>query len=67
MSQFRAFEFTYSAAETYTGVRGTLIGPWTTHQVVMTSNGQSGGTVEAGSPVLWNGGRNFGTWVRAAA
>jgi hypothetical protein len=66
-SQFRAFEFTNSAAETYTGVRRTLTGPWTTSQVVMTSNGQSSGAVEASSPVLWDGGRNFGTWSRAAA
>jgi len=63
-SQFRAFEFTDSAAETYTGHKGTLTGPWTTSQVVMTSNGRSNGTVKASSPVLWNGGRNFGTWVR---
>lgn len=66
-SQFRAFEFTHSAAETYTGHGGTLIGPWTTSQVVMTSNGQSSGTVEANSPILWDSGRAFGTWVRAAA
>jgi len=62
--KFRAFEFTGSAAETYTGHKGTLTGPWTTSQVVMTSNGRSSGTVRASSPVLWNGGRNFGTWVR---
>jgi hypothetical protein len=66
-AQFRAFEFTHCAAETYSGDRSTLTGPWTTTQVVMTSNGQSTGTVEASSPVLWDGGRNFGTWVRAAA
>jgi hypothetical protein len=65
-TQFRAFEFTNSAVETYTGARGTLTGPWTTSQVVMTSNGQSSGAVEASSPVLWDGGRNFGTWARAA-
>lgn len=63
--QFRAFAFTGSAATTYTGVRGTLTGPWTTSQVVMTSNGTSTGTVEASNPVLWDGGANFGTWVRA--
>jgi hypothetical protein len=63
-SRFRAFEFTESAAQTYTGHKGTLTGPWTTSQVVMTSNGRSSGTVKASSPVLWNGGRNFGTWVR---
>lgn len=66
-SQFRAFDFTNSAVETYTGARGTLTGPWTTSQVVMTSNGQSSGTVEASNPALWDGGRNFRTWVRAAA
>jgi hypothetical protein len=65
--QFRAFEFTNSVAETYTGVRAALTGPWTTSQVVMTSDGQSSGRVEASSPVLWDGGRNFGTWVRATA
>jgi hypothetical protein len=66
-SQFRPFEFTGSAAQTYSGHEGTLIGAWTTHQVVMTSNGRANGTVEASSPVLWDGGRNFGTWLRVTA
>jgi hypothetical protein len=63
-SQFQAFAFTNSAATTYTGIRSTLTGPWTTSQVVMTSNGKSTGTVEASNPVLWDGGANFGTWIR---
>lgn len=66
-SRFRAFEFTHSVVVTSSGHRGTLTGPWTTSQVVMTSNGNSSGQVEATSPVLWNGGHNFGTWVHAAS
>jgi hypothetical protein len=63
-NQFRVLPFTDAAATTFTGDHGTMTGPWTTSQVVMTSNGKSSGIVEANSPVLWDGGRNFSTWVQ---
>jgi hypothetical protein len=65
-AQFAAFRFTDSAATTRTGHRGTLLGPWTTRPIVMTSNGQAHGAVEASSSALWDGGRNFSVWVRTA-
>jgi hypothetical protein len=63
-SQFRAFPFTGSAATTETGDHGTMTGPWTTSQLVM-DGGTKGSPIEANCPILWNGGRNFSTYVRA--
>jgi hypothetical protein len=64
-SQFPAFDFTQSAATTYTGSRGTLTGPWTTSQIIMT-NPSTTSPILASNPVLWDGGANFGTWIRAS-
>lgn len=52
---------------TYSGVHGTLLGPWTTYQVIDTTTGTAAGAVVISSPVLWNNGQNFGVWLRAAA
>jgi hypothetical protein len=59
---FRAFAFTNAAATTATGDRGTMIGPWTTSQVVLGKKGQAPG---ADCPVLWDGGANFSAWILA--
>jgi hypothetical protein len=64
-SQFQAFDFTQSAATTYTGSRGTLTGPWMTSQIIMTNAGTTS-PILASNPVLWDGGANFGTWIRAS-
>jgi hypothetical protein len=63
--QFQAFDFTQSAATTYTGTRGTLTGPWMTSQIIMT-NASTTSPILASNPVLWDGGANFGTWIRAS-
>jgi hypothetical protein len=63
--QFQGFEFTQSAATTYTGTRGTLTGPWMTSQIIMTNAGTTS-PILASNPVLWDGGANFGTWIRAS-
>lgn len=63
-SSVRAFSYTGSAATTATGDRGTMTGPWTTSQVIMTANGKASDPVEANGPVLWDNGANFSTWIR---
>lgn len=62
-SSFRALEFTNCSFTTYGGTKGTLTGPWTTNEWILTSDGTSSGKVEMTSPVVWNNGYNFGTWI----
>src|SRR6266540_3650479 len=63
----RLWAFSGTRVTTYTGVHGTLLGPWTTHQVIDTTTGTSAGAVVISSPVLWNSGQNFGVWLRTTA
>jgi hypothetical protein len=63
----RLWAFSGTRVTTYTGVRGTLLGPWTTNQVIDTTTGTSAGAVVISSPVLWNNGQNFGVWLRTTA
>jgi hypothetical protein len=63
----RLWAFSSTRVTTYTGVRGTLLGPWTTNQVIDTTTGTSAGAVVISSPVLWNNGQNFGVWLRTTA
>lgn len=64
-SSFRAFAFSGTALTTYTGQHGTLSNLGTAHEQIMTSDGTSKGTVEANAPVLFNGGTQFGAWLRS--
>ncbi len=61
----RLWQFTNSRVTTYTGVHGTILGPWTTNEVIGTTTGTSAGTVVVSPSGLWNGGANFGVWLRA--
>ena len=61
----RLVEFTDSRMTTSTGAHGTLTGPWTTSQYITTTGGTAAGTVKASPSDLWNGGANFGVWLRA--
>lgn len=61
----RMLEFTGSHVTTYTGAHGTLTGPWATWQYITTIGGTAAGTVTASPSGLWNGGENFGVWLRA--
>ena len=61
----RSWEFTSSRVTTYTGAHGTILGPWTTNELIATSTGTSTGRVVASPSGLWNGGANFGVWLRA--
>jgi hypothetical protein len=63
----RLWAFKDTRVTTYSGVHGTLLGPWTTHQVIDTTTGTSAGAVVISSPVLWNSGQNFGVWLRTTA
>jgi hypothetical protein len=63
----RLWAFSGTRVTTYTGVHGTLLGPWTTYQVIDTTTGTSAGAVVISSPVLWNNGQNFGVWLRTTA
>jgi hypothetical protein len=61
----RLWDFADSHLTTYAGVHGTVLGPWTTSKMIVTSNGTSPGTVVASPSGLRNGGRDFGVWLRA--
>jgi hypothetical protein len=73
---FRINQFLQGALTTYSGARGSFVGPWTTSPVVATSNGlvpPSGSTRVSPSP-LWSDGLTangavrssdaFGVWAR---
>jgi hypothetical protein len=61
----RLVQFTGSRVTTYTGVRGTLTGPWATWKYIATTTGTAAGTVLASPSGLSNGGADFGVWLRA--
>jgi hypothetical protein len=60
----RQWQFTSSHLTTYTGARGTILGPWTTSPVIATSTGTSSGVVVQSPSRLHHGGQNFGIWLR---
>ena len=59
------WNFTGSRLTTYTGVHGTVQGPWQTSQSIKTTDGTATGTVVASPSALANGGQDFGVWLRA--
>jgi hypothetical protein len=61
----RLWRFTDSRLTTYSGVRGTLVGPWTTSQTIVTTTSTASGTLIASPSGLSNGGRDFTAWFRA--
>jgi len=58
-------KFTGTHVTTYTGDRGTILGPWATWKYITTSTGTAAGTVKASPSELSNGGADFGVWLRA--
>jgi hypothetical protein len=66
-SDVRTAAFSRCALTTYNMTKGTMLGPWSTRQVIATTTGTSGGAVIASAPVLWNSGKNFGVWERTTA
>ena len=61
----RLWQFTGSRLTTYSGVHGTITGPWTTSQVITTTTGTASGTVIVSPSGLSAGGRDFTAWLRA--
>ena len=64
-SNLRLWQFTSSAVTTYTGVHGTMTGPWTTNEVIDTTNGGASGQTVMSPSFLFNNNANFGAWIRA--
>lgn len=63
-ADIRLWEFGKIGVTTYSGIRGTMLGPWTTRQII---NVAAHGHVVMSPWFLWNGGHNFGAWLRAAS
>ena len=73
---FRINQFLQGALTTYSGARGSFVGPWTTSEVVATSNGlvPPSGTTRVSPTNLWSDGLTangavraddaFGVWAR---
>jgi hypothetical protein len=60
------WHFTNSHVTTYSGDRGTLLGPWTTSETIATTTGTAAGTVKLSPSPLSNGGQDFTVWLRRA-
>ncbi len=61
----RLWQFTDITVTTYNGVRGTMTGPWTTSEVIDTTNGGATGQTVMSPSFLFNNNANFGAWIRA--
>jgi hypothetical protein len=76
LQQFRINQFLQGALTTYSGARGSFVGPWTTSKVIATSNGLNppSGTTRVSPNGLWSDGLTangavrpsdaFGVWAR---
>lgn len=60
----RLWKFTGTQLTTRAGVHGTILGPWQTRKLIRTTDGTSAGPVVASPAGPWNGGRDFGIWLR---
>jgi TRAP transporter T-component len=58
----KLFAVTNAALTSYNGTSGTIIGPWGYEQL---EYGSSSSNIDANAPTLWDGGQNFGVWLRA--
>jgi hypothetical protein len=63
-ADIRIWHFTGSHLTTYTGVHGTILGPWTTSKLIATTDGTASGEVLMSPSSLRDGGQNFGVWLR---
>jgi len=76
VERFRINQFLQGALTTYSGARGSFVGPWTTSPVIATSNGllPPSGTTRVSPSALWSDGLMangavrsndaFGVWAR---
>jgi hypothetical protein len=63
-ADIRIWHFTSSHLTTYSGVHGTILGPWTTSKLIATTDGTASGEVLMSPSSLRDGGQNFGVWLR---
>ena len=63
----RLWVFRDSAVTSYSGIRGTLVGPWPVIKFSATTTGTSSGTVLMFPSDPTNGGHNFGVWLNGAS
>jgi len=63
-ADIRLWKFTKTGATTSSGARGSMYGPWTTRKIIDVA---TGGRIVMSPWFLWNGGHNFGAWIRAAS
>jgi hypothetical protein len=61
----RLGKFAGTRLTTYTGVHGSLQGPWQLAKLIKTTGGTAASTVVASPSGLSNGGQDFGVWLRA--
>lgn len=64
-ADIQLWQFAGSHITTYSGDHGTILGPWTTSKVSMTSTGTAPGTIVASPSPLRDKGQSFGVWLRA--
>ena len=64
-ADIQLWQFAGSHVTTYSGDHGTILGPWTTSKVSMTSTGTASGTIVASPSPLRDNGQSFGVWLRA--
>ena len=64
-ADIRLWKVTGARLTTYSGVRGTVTGPWQTSPVIETTTGTAAGTVSTSPAALGNGGADFSIWLRA--
>jgi hypothetical protein len=60
----RLWDFSSSHVTTYSGDKGTTLGPWATSEIIDTINASTSGAVVMSPSVLSNGGQDFGVWLR---
>jgi hypothetical protein len=60
----RLWAFSNSLLTNYSGHRYTILGPWLTFNLIDTTTGTPRGKVVMSPSSLWNGGRNFGIYLR---
>jgi hypothetical protein len=60
----RLWGFSSSHVTTYSGDKGTTLGPWATSEIVDTIGASTPGAVVMSPSVLSNGGQDFGVWLR---
>ena len=64
-SDIRLWKFTGTRLTTYNGIwSSSILGPWRADEFIDTLDATAYAPVVMSAPVLWNGGQNFGVWLR---